>query len=124
MFQVTVVFGTPQTAWPLMFHKEEDAAEAHNKLIFALGREEDINVSDDFGQIATFARGTIAGIMREDTSKTQLAHIEQALHRARMQAKVQQAAASDATLRAAARLNTPPVFTPQMGGFPNGGGFQ
>jgi len=112
MYCLTICFGPAATTWALMF-KTKESAEA------ALAREwtdsgHTIEVIDDFEQNITIKTDAVHAIMYEDLSLSKLAHIERALHQARMQAEGQKMAQTDPALVHAAR--GPNIISPMMGG--------
>ena len=111
MYCLTICFGPANTPWALMF-KTQEAAEAALHKSVAPGLK--IIIEDDFGQRAYFSTTAIHGLMLEDLSLSKLAHIERALHQARMQAEGQKMAQTDPALMHAAR--GPNIISPMMGG--------
>jgi hypothetical protein len=119
MWCVTVAVGT--IPWALMFKTEEAARKAYevaclrglhtNQL-----RDTQIEIDDDFGQNLSVQVTSVAGCMLEDMDKSKLAHIERALHHARMQQEGQKLAQADATLRQG--QHGPSIISPM--GMPNG----
>lgn len=114
MFCLTVAVGN--IPWALMFKTEERATAVFETLQLETGPC--VRVVDDFGQTLSINTNFIGGYMLEDMDKSQLAHIERILHHARMQAKGQQMAQADATLRAG--QHGPGIITPMgmSNGFP------
>jgi hypothetical protein len=108
MFQITLTFGPTGTQWALLFQTEEKAVASWQHA--SLGSSEFLTLEDDFGQTVNIVRKSLYGSMFESLEKSQLAHIEIALHRARLQAKAQQMASADPGLRTLAR--GPAVMTP------------
>jgi hypothetical protein len=115
MFSITISFGNPATMWTLMWRDKEKAIAAIKQFSTV---EDSLIVSDDFGQEAHIKRADIHGVMLEDMELSKLAHIERALHQARVQAQGQQAAENDQVLRAQRARSGPAVLTPGMNGFP------
>lgn len=115
MFSLTISFGPAATMWTLMWRDKEKAEAAYAQLT----RGQGITAADEFGQTANISASEIHGAMLEDMELSKLAHIERALHQARMQAQGQQAAESDAVLRTQRFKQGPAVLVPGM----NGGGF-
>lgn len=113
MFCLTVAVGN--IPWALMFKTEESA----NVAFIALDTftTDAVRVTDDFGQTLVVRDSALQGMMLEDMDKSKLAHIERALHHARMQQEGQKLAAADAQLRAG--QHGPSIIAP-MGGM-NGG---
>ncbi len=111
MFQITLTFGPTGTQWALVFQTEEKARAAW--LHASLGNSEYLSLEDDFGQTVSLTRASISGSMLESLEKSQIAHIEIMLHRTRLQAKAQQLASADPSLRTMAR--GPAVMTPFEG---------
>ena len=120
MFQITITFGSVGTQWALLFREESLARAVWQKL--SLDGTPQICIDDDFGQSVQIKRAIISGIMFEELEKSQLAHIEIGLHRARVQARAQQMAASDPVLRTAQQFGPrgPAVMTPFEGSRFNG----
>jgi hypothetical protein len=120
MFSLTIVFGPGPMVWTLMY-KNREKAEAHRNFLY--GTDDQINLSDDFGQEASLKRTEIHGSMLEDMEQSKLAHIERALHQARTQAKGAEIADSDPVLAQARRRaqGGMPIMQPMPTGFsPNG----
>lgn len=113
MFCLTVAVGN--IPWALMFKTEERATAVFETLQSESGTS--VRVTDDFGQSLSLNTNFVGGYMLEDMDKSKLAHIERALHHARMQQEGQRLAAADATLRAG--QHGPSIIAP-MGGM-NGG---
>jgi hypothetical protein len=103
--------------WALMFKTEEKAraAQTHLKESFING-DMTISIVDDYGQEITTAGNAISGWNFEDMDKSKLAHIERALHHARMQQEGQKLAQADAVLRQG--QHGPSIISPM--GIPNG----
>ena len=121
MFSLTISFGPGPVMWTMMWRDREKAEAAWNAVAISKATESVLKLTDDFGQDAIIEITTIHGIMLEDMELSKNAHIERALHQARMQAKGQEMAESDQILRAArARQGGPGILTP-MG--PMNGGF-
>ena len=116
MFCVTVAVGN--IPWALMFKTEESASEAtrHLNLCFEGNDQTIVALADDFGQTLYVGAIALHGWMIEDMDKSKLAHIERALHHARMQQEGQKLAAADATLRQG--QHGPAIISPM--GMPNG----
>ena len=114
MFSLTVSFGPgPATMWTLMF-RTEDSAIAASAIMH--DKSDRININDDFGQSLNVERNTVHGWMSEDMNLSKLAHVERALHQARMQAEGQMAAESDHVLRAARARQGSAILTPGIPG--------
>jgi hypothetical protein len=99
-----------------MFKTQETA----NKAI-EFTQNEWVNITDDFGQQASFRGEQIYGFLLEDLNASKLAHIERALHNARMQAEGQKMAQADPALVHASR--GPNIISPMgmgNGRFPAG----
>ena len=116
MYLLTVVFGPMATQCALLFKTKEAAEKAYESFsIIPLqthGPTATFRLEDDFGQRVCLSSADLRGIMLEDMSHSQLAHIERALHQAKMQAKGQKMAQADPELREAAR--GPAVLSPGM----------
>lgn len=110
MFSLTISFGPASLAWTLMFNDEESARAAH--LAVTVPEGEYFSIRDDFGQTADLKRASVHGVMLEDMEKSKLAHIERALHQARLQAKAQEMAENDSQLRAARARSGPAIIDP------------
>jgi len=125
MFSLTICFGPAGTMWQLMFRTQEAAAAA------ATGYDSIVNagtgrliLGDDFGQTLNMEAKDLHGCVLEDLSLSKAAHIERALHQARMQAEGQQQAETDAILRAARARSGPAIIDPMgmpRGNFPGNG---
>ncbi len=113
MFSLTISFGPTNVMWTLMFRNKEQG-----ELAFAALKRPEFNgtLVDDFGQEIFLGFGGIHGVIFEDMELSKLAHIERALHQARMQAKGAEAAESDPVLRANRFRQGPAVLTPGMNG--------
>jgi hypothetical protein len=116
MFCLTVAVGN--IPWALMFKTEEAAIAAGQELNVCFeGNDQHLaTLVDDFGQTLRVGAVALHGWMLEDMDKSKLAHIERALHHARMQQEGQKLAAADATLRAG--QHGPSIVSPM--GMPNG----
>jgi len=110
MYCLTICFGPAATTWALMFKTEEKAIQA----LQFINEHVDGNFTDDFGQTIALKTSELHGVMLEDLSLSKLAHIERALHQARMQAEGQKMAQTDPALMHAAR--GPNIISPMMGG--------
>lgn len=117
MFSLTISFGPQGAPWVLMWKSEEPAKKAYDCVVTTRPLES-VELVDDFGQTCRIWGDSIHGVMLENLELSKLAHIERALHQARMQAKGQEAAENDQVLKAARFRSGPGVITP-MGG-PNG----
>jgi len=124
MFSLTIVFGS--TSWRLLY-KDEKKAEEHYSFAKApianlteFNPSERFELTDEFGQRATFRRSDIMAVMFENLDESKLGTIEYALHQMRTQVSGQQRAEHDPTLRAARRGTSPSIVSP-MG--PNGQAF-
>jgi len=116
MYCLTICFGPAATTWALMFKTKEEAQTQYDHVTTVL-EETDSNrvvLTDDFGQRTSLDSNTVHGVMLEDLSLSKLAHIERALHQARMQAEGQKMAQTDPALVHAAR--GPNIISPMMGG--------
>lgn len=120
MHSLTIVFGPSPVPWVLLFKTKESAETARMRV----NETNDMLVADDFGQEIHIRKESIHGIMLEDMEQSKLAHIEQGLHRARTQAKAQQMAAADPTLRTAQMMGGPAMLQPGFGGGPGNGAFR
>jgi len=107
MHAITLTVGP--LAWSLLFKTAEKAQEAWT--LYKTNSESEVEIADDFGQIVHAFPGALTGGMLEDLNETKRAHIERALHQARMQNEVQQAAEADAGLR----LRRGPAMLSPMG---------
>jgi hypothetical protein len=127
MFSIAITFGPAASMWVLMYKTEENAQSAWTVLqgtpreATLVGyKTTPVEVIDDFGQTIRVNPDVISGMMLEDMHKSQLAHIERALHQARMQAKGSEMAANDHVLRNARAQQGPGIITP---GIPGNGRF-
>ena len=116
MWCVTVAVGN--IPWALMFKTEDSAAAASQKLSVCFEQSDSALtiLADDFGQTLCVGPAALHGWMLEDMDKSKLAHIERALHHARMQQEGQKLAAADAQLRQG--QHGPSIIAPM--GMPNG----
>jgi hypothetical protein len=114
MYCLTICFGPAATTWALMFKTKETAEIGWNAIALAKANNVVVNFSDDFGQEIVLESAPVHGVMLEDLSLSKLAHIERALHQARMQAEGQKMAQTDPALVHAAR--GPNIISPMMGG--------
>ena len=116
MFCISLKFNNEPSMWTLLYN---DEAKAKTEWVVYCDATMDtpVHLSDDFGQAVVVNRSSISGAMFEDMDKSKLAHIERALHHARMQQEGQKLAAADAQLRAG--QHGPSIIAP-MGGM-NGG---
>ena len=108
MFSITIALGN--VSWRLLYRDEEKAQQA-----FELTRHRDgaiIFLEDDFGQKVYFPLSSLHGALFEDLEKMKMAHVETALHNARLQAMANKAAQADPGLRASAMSSSPGVLTP------------
>lgn len=103
MFSVSVWFGTKDTALAFMFKNELPARQVYTKLLAPDG-EILTEIADDFGQVASFNAEHIHAVLFEDMDLSSGAGIERGLHNARTQAKGNQLASMDPTLKAAGML--------------------
>lgn len=110
MWTLTVAVGN--IPWALMFKTREAA----NDSFAVVTAYQDADIEDDFGQRLRVRAGSVLGAVLEDMDKSKIAHIERALHHARMQHEGQKMAQADATLRMGQA--GPAILTP---GFGNGG---
>jgi hypothetical protein len=110
MYCLTICFGPVATTWALMFKTEEKAVQ----VLQFVNEHVDGSFTDDFGQTIALKTSELHGAMLEDLSLSKLAHIERALHQARMQAEGQKMAQTDPALVHAAR--GPNIISPMMGG--------
>lgn len=118
MHSLTIAFGPTGAMWAFLFRTKEAADVAHTAVRTAQGcHGENITVEDEFGQTATFASHAVHGSVLEDLERTKMAHVERALHQARLQAKAQQMAQGDATLKAAQMMSGPAMLSPGGNGF-------
>lgn len=114
MFSLTICFGPANTPWILLFKEEEKAKAVYNNYVeFSLTSVAGMLIAaDDFGQALAVPFDQINGMMLDDMDQSQLAYIERGLHNARAQAKAQQRAAADPTLRTAAMAQGPAALSP------------
>jgi hypothetical protein len=110
MYLITIAISP--VAWPLMFQTEDRAKE----VLKALRENEEVDVTDDFGQTVIAYRADIAGIMFEDMNQSRNAHIERALHEGRLRANLQTRAKADPVLRHA-QMSGPAMISPMGNGF-------
>lgn len=115
MYLITIA--VPPVAWPLMFRTKEKAEAAFRDLhdnapgVF-------VNIEDDFGQTVRVTIASIGAIMFEDMDQSRNAHIERALHEARLRSNLQTRAKSDPVLKHAA-MTGPAMISPM--GMPGNG---
>lgn len=122
MFSLTIVFGPGPSVWTLLFKTQERAIEAQTALFDAKRDGNDFDVGDDFGQTCHLKSSETHGWMLEDMEQSKLAHIERALHQARVHAKGTELAQNDPVLRQAARQaqGGMPILSPGMAPAQNG----
>jgi hypothetical protein len=119
MFSLTICFGPANTPWILLFKEEEKAKTVYNDYVSSKiegALDGALIAADDFGQAIAMPISKINGMMLDDMDQSQLAYIERGLHNARAQAKAQQRAGADPTLRAAAMSQGPAALTPFANG--------
>jgi hypothetical protein len=109
MYLITIAVAP--VAWPLMFQTKEKAEKT-----LLLLRNEQILVTDDFGQTFEGRRASIGGVLFEDLDQSRNAHIERALHEGRLRASLQTRAKSDPVLRHAS-MTGPAMISPMGNGF-------
>jgi hypothetical protein len=114
MHSVTIYFGPANTPLILLFKEEEKAKNIYNDYVSSVlagcSAGGAVIGVDDFGQAAALPFAQVNGILLDDMDLSQQAYIERGLHNARAQAKAQQRAAGDPTIRAAAQ--GPAVMSP------------
>lgn len=116
MHSVTIYFGTANTPLILLFKEEEKAKTIYNEYVstrMAGAESGALIAADDFGQALALPLEQVNGMLLDDMELSQQAYIERGLHNARAQAKAQQRAAGDPTIRAAAQ--GPAVMSPFPG---------
>lgn len=125
MFSIAITYGPAATTWVLMYRDEKNAEDAWQKLTSpAIDTHPPVpgthRLVDDFGQRLCIPTNEIKGLMFENMHESMNAHIERALHQARMQAKGSEQAENDSTLRAARarQQHGPAILQP---GFPGNG---
>jgi hypothetical protein len=119
MFSLTICFGPASTPWILLFKEEEKAKAIYNDYVSCSvlpSGNNSVIAADDFGQAVAIPLSQINGMMLDDMDQSKQAYIERGLHNARAQARAQQLAAADPTIRAAAQ--GPAVMSPFPGGAP------
>ncbi len=115
MHSLTISFGTAGTLWILLFKEEEKAKAVYNDYVTSKvdgALDGALIAADDFGQAIAMPISKINGMLIDDMDLSQQAYIERGLHNARVQAKAQQRAAGDPTLRAAAMTQGPAALSP------------
>lgn len=131
MFSLTIVFGPGPMVWTLMFKSKEAAEEVTLGIRNALKtRGTDVSfsptnviaVGDDFGQHADITASSIHGVMFEDLEQSKLAHIERALHQARVKVKADEMAMADPVIKSGAMRQQSPILQPAMPGMPQPNG--
>ena len=116
MFLISIAMGRSQPViWTLMFKTQERAEQSFKLLQDNMG---EIALGDDFGQTINIDKANIGGMLFEDLDQSKNAHIERALHQARVQAEGQTMAESDHVLRAARARQGSAILTP---GIPSNG---
>lgn len=105
MFSLSIVFGPGNGAWTFMF-KTRKAAEGA-MYVWETDNPPLLRITDDFGQSAVVERKQIHGILLDDLDESGKAHIERALAQARTQAKANNAAMADPTLKASQMMQNP-----------------
>ena len=108
MFSITIAVGN--VSWRLLYKGIGDATIAAEKLQSA--KDGVVEIIDDFGQLCSINVKSFHGLLLEDLEKMKMAHVETALHNARLQAMANKAAQADPGLRASAMSSSPGVLTP------------
>ena len=116
MFSLTIAFGPGNGMWTLMWREKEKADAAWDALALAKAANAVLQISDEFGQECVSEIAAVHGAMLEDLNLSKLAHIERALHQARVQAEGQTMAESDHVLRAARARQGSAILTPGIPG--------
>lgn len=125
MHTISIHFGPNQLVWALVF-KNKEPAEICEKALLAfmntqhltqqIADQRVLTLEDEFGQRVHIPSGEIRGVMMEDCDYSQEAAIVRSLHNARSQAKFQQRARSDATIKAVSMGGGMPSFDPMANG--------
>lgn len=114
MHSISICFGPQGTVWNLLFKTEERMKEAWSAIAAPEGTPSFI-IGDDFGQSLAVVREQIHAFLAEDLDQSQLGQIERGLHNARTQARANQRAMGDPTIKTAAMSQGPAVLN---GGVP------
>lgn len=115
MHSLTIVFGQRHSVvWTMTFQDGEKAETARIALVDKTIND-NIDITDDFGQRVNMNGGDIVAVMLEDLSLSKLAHVERAIHHAHIQSDAQQRAESDPKLRIARSMQGPSMFSPMNG---------
>jgi len=120
MHNIAVMIG-PGAVWMFLYKEEAGALKVLEDFENA---EPDtiIQIKDDFGTTGRVRKTAVHGILYEDIQRTALSGIERSLHTARTNARLQQMANTDPTLKMAAMMNGPNMVSPSFhpGGHPGG----
>lgn len=97
MYLLTVVFGPTGVTWGFLYKVMENAQRNYMRLT---DTDDQIEIVDDYGQVARLFSTDIHGYMLENLELSKVAQIERGLHHARTQAKANQMAQADPIIRA------------------------
>ena len=109
MYSLSIHFGTT-IIWTFLFKDKERAEVAYFEAINDNNAE--ARIEDDYGQRASINRENLHGVMLEDMNLLEEAVIQRSLFQARTQAKYNDRAKTDATIRAAMSRQQPSMITP------------
>ena len=117
MFCISIALADNPVTWTLLY-KTRESAEGSRNCFKLCGKNDTVNLVDDFGQEAVIERPRVAGMLFEDLDQSMLAHIERGLHNARTQAKAESIAMNDPVLKAAAmaKQRGPGIVSPMGNG--------
>lgn len=113
MYNLSIFFGPSPVPAQFLFKDKEKAILYHNTI--ASNLQEDVVVYDDYGQTALFTKNTIHAVILEDMELGEESRIQRGLSQARGQAKANERARTDPTLRSLTNGQGPAILSP--GGF-------
>lgn len=112
MYSLSIFFGPSPVPAQFLF-KDKEKADAATSTI--MNRDMGTSIRDDFGQSAFFEKNTIHAHIIEDMDLGEESRIQRGLSQARGQAKANERAKTDPTLRAMMNSQGPAILSP--GGF-------
>lgn len=117
MYSLSIFFGPSPMPAQFLFKDKENAGTAYIN-VMRIGDELDntFRIEDDFGQLGVFIRKTIHAAVLENMDLGEESRIQRGLSQARGQAKANERARTDPTLRAAmSNAQGPSVISPFNG---------
>lgn len=118
MYSLTIHFGPHAICWAFLFKDKDKAAHELDVAQKAIVDGEAAAISDEFGQIASFAAGTLSGALLENLDLAEAARIQRSLAEERCKVRLMVAAKADPVIGEAIRRQGAPVLTPMGGRFP------